>query len=138
MTVTSSNFNNIAKAISAYAQAERTDAALLTSTALVGSDARITDAGENYTGTLRWLDFADPSTAYKQSETITDTNINLMSASNKSAIYVKNIDHIGAQEASIQKLVSKVDGLSYLRFSIRCCKSKKRRPTIKINLKRCF
>lgn len=104
MTVTSSNFNNIAKAISAYAQAERADAALLTSTALVGSDARITDAGENYTGTLRWLDFADPSTAYKQSETIADTNINLMSASNKSAIYVKNIDHIGAQEASIQKL----------------------------------
>lgn len=114
MTVTSSNFNNIAKAISAYAQAERTDAALLTSTALVGSDARITDSGENYTGTLRWLDFADPSTSYKQSETIADSNINLMSASNKSAVYVKNIDHIAAQEASIQKLISKVDGLSYL------------------------
>jgi len=114
MTVTSSNFNNIAKAISAYSQAERADAGLLTSTALVGSDARITDAGENYTGTLRWLDFADPSTTHKQSETITDKNINLLSASNKSAVYVKNIDHVAAQEASIQKLVSKVDGLSYL------------------------
>jgi len=49
MAVISSNFNNIARAISAYEQAERADAALLTSTALVGSDARINDSGENYT-----------------------------------------------------------------------------------------
>ena len=114
MAVQSSNFNNIAKAISAYAQEERADAALLTSTALVGSDARITDSGENYTGTLRWLDFVDPVTYNKQNETATDENLNTMSVSNKSAIYVKNIDHIAAQEMSIQKLISKVDGLSYL------------------------
>ena len=47
MAVTSSNFNNIARAISAYEQAGRADAALLTSTAMVGSDARINDSGEN-------------------------------------------------------------------------------------------
>jgi len=114
MAVTSSNFNNIAKAISAYAQVERADAALLTSTALVGSDARITDSGENYTGTLRWLDYVDPVTYNKQNETATDENLNTMSVSNKSAVYIKNIDHIAAQELSIQKLISKVDGLSYL------------------------
>lgn len=114
MAVQSSNFNNIAKAISAYAQEERADAALLTSTALVGSDARITDSGENYTGTLRWLDYVDPVTYNKQNETASDENLNTMSVSNKSAIYVKNIDHIAAQEMSIQKLISKVDGLSYL------------------------
>lgn len=114
MAVQSSNFNNIAKAISAYAQEERADAALLTSTALVGSDARITDSGENYTGTLRWLDYVDPVTFNKQNETASDENLNTMSVSNKSAIYVKNIDHIAAQEMSIQKLISKVDGLSYL------------------------
>jgi hypothetical protein len=114
MAVISSNFNNIARAISAYEQAERADAALLTSTALVGSDARINDSGENYTGTLRWLDFSDPSTFHKQNETASDKDINEMSVSNKSAVYIKNIDHIAAQEMSIQKLVSKVDGLSYL------------------------
>jgi hypothetical protein len=113
-TLQSTDFNNIAKTISAYAQAERADAALLTSTEMVGSDARITDAGENFTGTLRWLDFADPSTAHKQSETIGDTNLNMLDVSNKSAVYIKNIDHVAAQEMSIQKLISKVDGLSYL------------------------
>ncbi len=114
MAVTSSNFNNIAKAISAYAQVERADAALLTSTALVGSDARITDSGENYTGTLRWLDFSDPTGFNKQNETASDKNLNTMGVSNKSAIYIKNIDHIAAEELSVQKLISKVDGLSYL------------------------
>lgn len=113
-TIVSTDFNNIAKAISAYTQAERADASLLVSTALVGSDARITDAGENYTGTLRWLDFVDPATSYKQNETMANENINLMDVSNKSAVYVKNIDHVAAQEMSIQKLISKVDGLSYL------------------------
>jgi hypothetical protein len=114
MTVISSNFNNIARAISAYEQAGRADAALLTSTAMVGSDARINDSGENYTGTLRWLDFTDPTTFNKQNETATDVAINEMAVSNKSAVYIKNIDHIAAQEMSVQKLISKVDGLSYL------------------------
>ena len=112
--IQSTDFNNIAKAISAYTQAERADANLLVSTALVGADARITDAGENYTGTLRWLDFSDPSTSYKQDETVGNTNINLMDVANKSAVYIKNIDHVAAQEMSIQKLISKVDGLAYL------------------------
>jgi hypothetical protein len=114
MTVISSNFNNIARAISAYEQAGRADAALLTSTAMVGSDARINDSGENYTGTLRWLDFTDPTTFNKQNETATDVAINEMAVSNKSAVYIKNIDHIAAQEMSVQRLISKVDGLSYL------------------------
>jgi len=114
MAVTSSNFNNIARAISAYEQAGRADAALLTSTALVGSDARINDSGENYTGTLRWLDFSDPTTFHKQDETAGNTNLNEMAVSNKSAVYIKNIDHIAAQEMSVQKLISKVDGLAYL------------------------
>ena len=113
-TIVSTDFNNIAKAISAYTQEERADASLLVSTALVGSEARITDAGENYTGTLRWLNFVDPTTSHKQNETMADTNINLMDVANKSAVYVKNIDHVAAQEMSIQKLISKVDGLSYL------------------------
>ena len=113
-TIVSTDFNNIAKTISAYAQAERADASLLVSTALVGSDARITDAGENFTGTLRWLDFVDPTTSHKQNETLANENINLLDVSNKSAVYVKNIDHVAAQEMSIQKLISKVDGLAYL------------------------
>jgi len=114
MAVTSSNFNNIAKAISAYEQAARADAALLTSTAMVGSDARINDSGENYTGTLRWLDFTDPTSYHKQNETAANKNINEMAVTNKSAVYIKNIDHIAAQELSVQKLISKVDGLAYL------------------------
>ena len=112
--ITSSDFNSIAKAISAYAQAERTDAALLTSTALVGSDARITDSGEGYTGTLRWLDYSLPTGTNKQNETLANENINLLGVSNKSATYIKNVDHVAAQEMSIQRVTSKVDGLAYL------------------------
>ena len=112
--IQSNDFNNVAKAISAYTQAERADASLLVSTALVGADARITDAGENYTGTLRWLDFTDPTSSFKQSETVGSTSLNLMDVANKSAVYIKNIDHVAAQEMSIQKLISKVDGLAYL------------------------
>jgi hypothetical protein len=108
------DFNSIAKAISAYAQVERADAALLTSTALVGSDARITDSGEGYTGTLRWLDYSLPATTHKQTETAGDESINMLSISNKSALYIKNVDHVAAQEISIQRVTSKVDGLAYL------------------------
>jgi hypothetical protein len=124
-TIVSTDFNNIAKAISAYTQEERADKALLTSTELVGSDARITDAGENYTGTLRWLNFVDPTTSHKQNQTMSDTNINLMDVANKSAVYVKNIDHVAAQEMSIQKLISKVDGLSYLGSQFAAVKARK-------------
>ena len=108
------DFNSIAKAISAYAQVERADAALLTSTALVGSDARITDSGEGYTGTLRWLDYTIPAGIHKQNETAGDESINLLGITNKSSVYVKNVDHVAAQEISIQRVTSKVDGLAYL------------------------
>ena len=125
MTTTSSDFNNIAKAISAYTEAKRTDSALLLSTALVGTEASITDAGENYTGTLRFLDFTDPATAHKQSETITDTNINLLAVTNSADVYVKNIDHVAAQEMSVQRLISKVDGLAFLGSKFAAVKARK-------------
>ena len=106
---------NIARAISAFADAARDDTALLVSSAIVGSDARITDAGENYTGTLRWLSYTDPKGAQvKPNETVTDVSTNLLTVDNQAETYIKNIDAVAAQEASIQSLISKVDGLSYL------------------------
>ena len=117
-TVISSNFNNIARAISAYADAARADASLLLSTALVGSDSRITDAGENYTGTIRWLTYTDGGLTAKPSSVDTDGSgeaiSEFMGAGNLEAVYIKNVDVVAAKENSVQSLISKVDGLSYL------------------------
>ncbi|MGI9548924.1 MAG: hypothetical protein ACR2M7_02955 [Bdellovibrionales bacterium] len=113
-TVLSSQFKNLAVAISAYADAARDDAANLVSTAIVGSDARITDAGENYTGTLRWLSYNGGDQANQMSETATTETLNLLGVQTETETYIKNIDAVAAEESSIQSIISKVDGLSYL------------------------
>ena len=114
-TVVSSNFNNINLAISAYADAARADNALILSSGIVTSDARVTDAGEAYSGTVRWLNYTDPATQNKPVETGgNSTNLNRLSANNQAEVYIKNIDSVVAQESSIQAIVSKVDGLAYL------------------------
>lgn len=112
--ITSADFDNTARAISAYTDAARADSALLTSTALVTSDARINDSGEGYTGTVRWLNYTDPTTNFKQTQSATDVNINLLDAGNQTEVYIKNVDHIAAQEANLQRVISKVDGLAFL------------------------
>jgi hypothetical protein len=130
-TIVSSLFDNTARAISAYTDAARADSALLVSTALVGSDARVTDAGENYTGTVRWLNYTDPSTNYQQTQLITDKNINTIDASYQTEVYIKNVDHIAAQEMSIQRLISKVDGLSYLGAQFASIKARREDANLK-------
>ena len=133
--VTSSLFDNTARAISAYTDAARADAALLVSTALVGSDARVTDSGENYTGTVRWLNYTDPSTSYQQNQTVTDKNINSIDASYQTEVYIKNIDHAAAQEMSIQRLISKVDGLSFLGAQFAAVKARREEENLKSIIK---
>lgn len=114
------NTASIARAISAYADAARAETSLLLSTGVVTSDARITDAGENFTGTVRWLNYDLPTTTHKPNTTVSDTdvfastNLNLLSIGNQAEVYIKNVDAIAAQEASMQTVISKVDGLSYL------------------------
>ena len=113
MTVTSSDFNNINVAISAYADAARADQALLISAGLTTADARVTDAGENYTGTVRWLNYTDPTTFSKPDEG-TGTSLNLLDVTNQAEVYIKNVDATAIQEANMQAVISKVDGLSFL------------------------
>ena len=121
--VTTDDFNNIAQAISVYADAERADAALILSSGIVTSDSRVTDAGEGFTGTLRWLRYTDGSDANKP---VVDDNYNptasgqtlqganYMTVNNQAEVYVKNVDVSAARENSVQSLISRVDGLSYL------------------------
>ena len=110
-----SNIKNISRAISAFADSARADSSLLLSTALVTSDARITDSGEGYTGVIRFLSYTDPTTTVKPAESGADiAKTAFLSIAGKVSTYTKNIDVIGAQEASLQSLISKVDGLSYL------------------------
>ena len=115
-SILDSKIENIARAISAFADESRADSALLLSTSLVASDARITDSGEGYTGVVRWLDYTDPTSEQKPTEVVgTDLgSTQLLTIGNQIATYIKNVDVIGAQEASIQSLISKTDGLSYL------------------------
>ena len=107
-----------AKAISVYADAARADASLVLSTGVTASDARVSDAGEGFTGVIRWLSYADGTSAAKP--TVDDTGFNslasanYMTAGNYQEVYIKNVGVAAARENSIQSLISRVDGLSFL------------------------
>ena len=116
--INSGDFNNIARAISVYADGARADEALILSSGVTASDARITDAGENFTGVLRWLTYSDGGQASKPSASDDLNTPNAITAfmamGNLSETYIKNVDVVAARENSIQSLISRVDGLSYL------------------------
>lgn len=102
-------FQNVAVAISAYADEEYTAARKLNSTDIVGTDARINPNGESFTGQLRWY---KPLAA----------NINIASLSSSSAgtytdisteiaDYIKTVRTFGAQQINLQQVISQQDGL---------------------------
>lgn len=110
MAITNTDFQNVALAISAYADEEYTTVKKLNSTDIVGQRNDINADGESFIGQFRW---------YKP----LSANINVASLSNANdgtytdistdiANYIKTVRTFGAQQVNLQDVVSKQDGLA--------------------------
>lgn len=109
MAITNTDFQNIALAISAYADEAYTSEKKLNSTGIVGSRNDITADGESFIGQFRWYKplSANINIASLSSSTAgTYTNI-----STDVANYIKTVRTFGAQQVNLQEVVSKQDGL---------------------------
>jgi hypothetical protein len=108
--ITFTMFQNVALAISAYADEMYTNAKKLNGTEIVSTDARIDPTGESFIGQLRW---------YKP----LSANINVASLTNAAAgqytdisteiaDYIKTVRTFGAKQVNLQQIVSQQDGLA--------------------------
>ena len=102
-------FQNVAIAISAYADEQYTEAKKLNSTGIVGTDARINPNGESFTGQLRWYkplaaNINVASLSSSGAGTYTDISTEI-------ADYIKSVRTFGAQQINLQQVVSQQDGL---------------------------
>lgn len=102
-------FKPVAIAISAYSDELYTNARKLSSTGIIGTDARISTDSESFTGQMRWYKPLAP-------------NINIASLSNAAngtytdlsteiADYIKTVRTLGTQQVNLQEVVTKQDGL---------------------------
>lgn len=109
MTITNTDFQNIALAISAYSDEAYTFEKKLNSTGIVADDQRIDTTGESFIGQFRW---------YKP----LNANINVASLSNSAngtytdistdvANFIKTVRTFGAEQVNMQEVVSQQDGL---------------------------
>lgn len=127
MTTLSTSFQNLARAVSAYASEEYTDARRLTGTELIGTDARISTNDEDFYGTIRWdkplgtLSYVDPSTgadtAYAASggtvinyATQDDTKGNTTNFATDVAQYIKSVRTHGASDYMVTQVITQRDG----------------------------
>ena len=103
-------FQNVAIAISAYADEMYSTAKKLNSTGIVGTDARIDPTGESFIGQMRWykplaanINVASLSSASNGTYTDITTEI---------ADYIKTVRTFGSEQINLQQVVSQQDGLS--------------------------
>ena len=103
-------FQNVAIAISAYADEMYTNAKKLNSTGIVGTDARIDPTGESFIGQMRWY---KPLAANINVASLSSANEgNYTDVSTEIADYIKTVRTFGSQQINLQQVVSQQDGLS--------------------------
>jgi hypothetical protein len=110
MAITNTDFQNVALAISAYADEAYTTEKKLNSTGIVGQRADITADGESFIGQFRWYkplaaNINVPSLSNSADGTYTDITTDI-------ANYVKSVRTFGAQQVNLQEVISKQDGLA--------------------------
>ncbi len=110
MAITNTDFQNVALAISAYADEAYTTEKKLNSTGIVGQRDDINADGESFVGQFRWYkplsaNINVPSLSSATDGTYTDITTDI-------ANYVKTVRTFGAQQVNLQEVVSKQDGLS--------------------------
>ena len=110
MAITNTDFQNVALAISAYADEAYTTERKLNSTGIVGQRDDINADGESFIGQFRYykplaanINVASLSSATDGTYTDITTDI---------ANYVKTVRTFGAQQVNMQEVVSKQDGLA--------------------------
>jgi hypothetical protein len=103
-------FQNVAIAISAYADEMYTNAKKLNSTGIVGTDARIDPTGESFIGQMRWY---KPLAANINVASLSSANEgNYTDVSTEIADYIKTVRTFGSQQVNLQQIVSQQDGLA--------------------------
>ena len=124
MPIDSGRFQNLARAVSAYSDEAYTLERKLISTALVGSDARISGTDEDYYGTIRWYKPLGSTLQYDGSDDTTGaaTVINVATQTSDEgaktgistdfAEYVKTVRTHGADQYNVQQVISGQDGLA--------------------------
>jgi len=111
MAITNTNFQNVALAISSYAQERWTEEKRINSTGMVTGSADIDTSRESFTGQMRWykpldatVNIASLSNAADGSYTEISTDI---------ANYIKSARTIGSKQVNLQRIISQQDGLAY-------------------------
>lgn len=109
----------LARAVSAYAQQEYTDARYLAGSQLLGSDARISVSDEDYFGTIRW-DETLGANSYTQAAVAGATNVNYgeevttdgltTDFSTAAATYIKSQRNVGASDYNLTQVISRREG----------------------------
>lgn len=117
-------YQNIARAVSAYADQAYTDAVRLAGTALVGSDARIQINDEDFYGTIRWNKTLGPLQYDGDSDTtgaatVINTGVNSEDGTEEGKVtghstdfaeYIKSIRSHGADQYNVTQLITQRDG----------------------------
>lgn len=111
MPITNTNFQNVALAISAYAEERWTAEKRINSTGMVSASTELDPTGESFVGQMRWY---KPMTAVINEPTLsTATAGSYTNISTDIANYVKSVRAIGAQQVNLQRIVSQQDGLAF-------------------------
>lgn len=110
MAITNTDFQNVALAISAYADEAYTTAKKLNSTDIVGGSDDIRTDGESFIGQMRWYKPLNPAINTPSLSNATDGTYTDIST--EISNYVKSMRTFGAQQVNLQEVVSRQDGLS--------------------------
>jgi hypothetical protein len=110
MAITNTDFQNVALAISAYADEAYTTAKKLNSTDIVGGSEDIRTDGESFIGQMRWYKPLNPTINVPSLSSATDGTYTDIST--EISNYVKSMRTFGAQQVNLQEVISRQDGLS--------------------------
>ena len=105
------DFQNVAIAISAYAQERWTKARLINSTGLVTSSSDVDTSGESFTGQMRW--YKPLSAVVNDASLVDPTAGSYTPIATDIASYIKSVRAVGAQQINLQNVVSRQDGLAF-------------------------
>lgn len=110
MTITNTDFQNIALAISAYSDEAYTTAKKLNGTGIVAADQRIDVSGESFIGQFRW--YKPLNATVNVASLSTATNGTITGVETDYANFVKTVRTFGAEQINLQEVISKQDGLA--------------------------
>lgn len=110
MTITNTDFQNVALAISAYAQERWTQEKTINSTGIVATSAAIDPTGESFIGQMRWMKPVNPTINNPTLSSATDGTYSTISTD--IADYIKCLRTYGIDQVNMQSIISRVDGLA--------------------------